>query len=77
MEQKVGNYAVADESYSAGVATAKATVAIPETKYGLKVNVSVEADLDAKTLVGYLAAKIGGPVPTEVAAFIESALAVT
>lgn len=77
MEQKLGNVGVADESYADGVATAKATVSVPQTAYGLKLNVSIEADMDASVLVGYLAAKIGGPIPAEVASFIELALKAT
>lgn len=76
-EQKVGNFITADESYAAGVAGAKAVATVPQTAYGLKLNVSVEADLDAGVLIGYLAGKIGGPVPAEVASFLQLALKAT
>lgn len=77
MEQKLGSVGLADESYAKGVASAKASVTVPSTAYGLKLNVSVEADLDASVLIGYLAGKIGGPIPAEVASFIELALKAT
>lgn len=77
MEQNIGSVGNATETYSKGVASAVATVAVPQTSYGLTLKVSAEADLDAKVLVAYLAAKIGGPVPAEVAAFIELALGAT
>lgn len=77
MDQKLGSVGQADESYSKGVASASASVAVPQTSYGLTLKLTAEADLDAKVLIGYLAAKIGGPVPAEVASFLESALGST
>jgi hypothetical protein len=77
MEQNIGNVGIVTESYAAGVASAVVAVAVPPTSYGLNVKLSAELDLDAKVLIGYLAAKIGGPVPAEVATFIEGALAAT
>lgn len=75
MEQALGNVGKADESYAKGVASASVSVAVPATSYGLSLNVSVGANLDAKILIAYLAAKIGGTVPAEVASFLEAALA--
>lgn len=77
MEQKLGSVGVADESFSKGVASTSASAEIPATSFGLSGSVQLKLDLDAKILVGYLAAKIGGPVPAEVASFIELALAAT
>jgi hypothetical protein len=77
MEQQIGNYVKADETFSGGIATAKVTAAVPQTSYGLKLNVTIEADMDAGVLIGYLAGKIGGPVPAEVASFIQLALKAT
>jgi hypothetical protein len=75
--QALGSLGTATESLSAGVASAKASGALAQTAWGLSLNVSVEADLDAKKLIGYLAGKIGGPIPAEVATFLEAALATT
>lgn len=75
MEQQLGNVGQAVESYSKGVASASANLAVAQTAYGLSAKVGLELDLDAKVLIAYLAAKIGGPIPAEVAAFLESALA--
>lgn len=77
MEQKLGNIGVADESYASGVAKATATVSVPQTSYGLTLKLSAEADLDAAVLIDFLAKKIGGPVPAEVASFLELALKAT
>lgn len=77
MEQKLGNIAVLDESYSKGVVSASGSAALPVNAFGLSLGVQVNATLDAKILIGYLAAKIGGPIPAEVAAFLESALAIS
>jgi hypothetical protein len=74
MEQSIGNVGNAVESYAKGVASAVATVAVPQTAYGLTLKISAEADLDSAVLIAYLAAKIGGVVPAEVAAFLELAL---
>lgn len=76
MEQKIGDVGVMDESYAKGVASVTATISVPSTSYGLSIKISAEADLDAKILIGYLAGKIGGPIPAEVAAFLENALAI-
>lgn len=75
MEQAIGNVGKADETYSKGVAGASVSLAVLPTAYGLSFGVSVNASLDAKILIGYLAARIGGPVPAEVALFLETALA--
>ncbi len=77
MEQNLGNLGKVDESYAKGVANASVTFALPTNSFGLSVKANIEADLDAKTLVAFLAAKIGGPIPAEVASFIEAALAIT
>lgn len=73
-DQTLNQFVSTSESYAAGVASAKASVSVPQTSYGLTLKISAEADLDAGTLIGYLAAKIGGPIPAEVAVFLESAL---
>ncbi len=73
--QKVGNVGQVEESFTAGIATVKGDVALPKTAFGLTIKVGVEADLDSTTLIEYLAAKAGGPVPEAVAKFIEGALA--
>lgn len=77
MEQAIGSLGQAVESFSKGVASASAGVAVAQTAYGLSLKLSVEADLDASVLVAFLAAKIGGPIPAEVATFIEMALKAT
>jgi hypothetical protein len=74
MEQQVNQFIKTDESYSKGVAQATATVAVPQTAWGLSLDVTAVAKLDAPTLIGYLAGKIGGPIPAEVALFLETAL---
>jgi hypothetical protein len=73
--QPLGSFGSASEDYSAGVGSASASAAIPATTFGLSGQVQVTVSLDAKILIGYLAGKIGGPVPAEVAAFLEAALA--
>lgn len=75
--QKLGDFGSATESLAAGVASVAASAALPLNAFGLSLSVEVKAALDAKVLIGYLAAKIGGPVPSEVAAFLEAALAAT
>lgn len=77
MEQKLGSFGDVQESYAKGVASLSATAALPATEFGLQVSVKLEGSIDAKVLVAYLAAKIGGPVPAEVASFLETALALT
>lgn len=77
MEQAIGSYGKLDETYSKGVASASGSFSAPANEFGLSLSLQLKADLDAKTLVAYLAAKVGGPIPAEVAAFIESALAIT
>ncbi len=76
-EQQLGTFGEVTETFSKGVAKATLSAALPPTSFGLKLNVSVDGSLDAKSLIDYLAAKIGGPVPAEVASFIEAALALT
>jgi hypothetical protein len=75
--QNLGSVGELTESYSAGVASASASAALPVTSFGLTLNVQATASLDAKVLIAYLAAKLGGPIPAEVAAFLESVLAAT
>ncbi len=77
VSQSLPNLGSVSESYAAGVASANASLALPETAWGLTIAVQASASLDAKKLIGYLAAKAGGPVPAEVASFIEAALAAT
>lgn len=77
MDQNIGSVGKASESYSKGVATASAEVALPNTSFGLTVSLEANVSLDAKVLIAFLATKVGGPVPAEVASFIEAALAVT
>ncbi len=77
MEQSLGNLGSASETYAKGVAGASAVLNLPATAFGLSLSIQANASLDAKILVAYLAAKIGGPVPAEVASFIELALAAT
>jgi hypothetical protein len=77
MEQNLGTMGQVVESYSKGVVSAAANANLPATAFGLSLTLQANVSLDAKVLIGYLAAKIGGPVPAEVAAFLETALAVT
>jgi hypothetical protein len=77
MEQNIGNVGQVTESYSKGVVSATGAVALPANPWGLTVGLQVNASLDAKILIAYLAAKVGGPVPATVAEFLESALAVS
>lgn len=77
MQQALGTLGQVTETYSGGVASAQVAVNVPQTSYGLSINVQATASLSATTLIGYLAAKIGGPVPAEVAAFLEMALKAT
>jgi hypothetical protein len=76
-EQKIGSVGSASESYAKGVASADASVSVPQNAFGLSVSLQLNVSLDAKILIGYLAGKIGGPVPAEVASFLELALAAT
>jgi hypothetical protein len=62
------------ESFASGVASAKVSVLVPQTAWGLTLKLPLELDLDATVLIAYLAAKIGGPIPAEVAVFLETAL---
>lgn len=75
-EQNIGSVGSVTESYSKGVASVDAEVKLPQTSYGLEVVVSIKGDLDASKLIAYLAGKIGGPIPAEVASFLEGALKV-
>lgn len=75
MEQKIGSVGDIQESYSKGVVSVQGSAAFPANSFGLSLKVSIEGDLDAKVLIGYLAQKIGGPIPAEVASFLELALA--
>lgn len=74
-KQELGSFGEVSESYSAGVGSVSASAALPKTAFGLSAKISIEADLDAKDLIEYLAQKIGGPVPETVAQFLEAALA--
>lgn len=75
--QKIGSVGQVTENFDKGVASASGSAALPPTNFGLSVGVQVTASLDAKILIGFLAAKIGGPIPAEVAAFLEATLAAT
>ena len=77
MDQKLGSFGDATETFSAGVAKAAVTAVLPATSFGLTGSVQVALSLDAGTLIAFIAAKIGGPVPAEVAAFLEAALKAT
>lgn len=75
--QKLGALGSVQESYAAGVASVSGSVALPATAFGLSASADLKLSLDAKALIEYIAAKIGGPVPAEVAAFLEMALKAT
>jgi hypothetical protein len=75
--QNLGSVATVTESYSAGVGSAGIAANLPQTVWGLSGNVALNLKLDASVLIAYLAAKIGGPIPTEVAAFLEATLKAT
>ena len=77
MEQNLGTLGTVTESYAAGVAGVVVAAALPPTAFGLQFNLSLSGSLDASTLIGYLAGKVGGPIPAEVAAFLELALKAT
>lgn len=73
--QKLGSVGTATETFAAGVETAAVAVSLPETAWGLTVGVQANQSLDAKKMITYMAAKIGGPIPAEVAVFVDSYLA--
>ena len=76
MQQKIGDVGSISETFATGVAAVSAQLNLPATTFGLQIGVAVNGTLDAKILIAYLAAKIGGPIPAEVASFLEAALAV-
>ena len=73
-EQKIGNVGSASESFAAGIAKASVAADLPPMSFGLKASVQVNLELDSSALIEFLAKKIGGPVPAEVASFLEMAL---
>lgn len=77
MEQNLGTFGTATESYSKGVASAQVQGNLPANAFGLSLQVSVTGSINAETLISYLAGKIGGAVPAEVASFINLALSAT
>jgi len=72
--QNIGSDVKVSESLAAGVVSVSGSAALPATDFGLTLSVQVTGGLDASVLISFLAAKIGGPVPAEVAAFLEAAL---
>ena len=74
MEQQIGSLGSITESYAAGVVSAAGSLAIPPTSFGLGGSVQLSLTLSAPLLIAYLASKIGGAVPADVATFIEAAL---
>lgn len=75
--QQIGSVGSVTESFSAGVAAVEASLVLPQTAWGLSGSLPLKLSLDSKVLIAYLAAKIGGPIPAEVASFLEMALAAT
>lgn len=66
---KIGTVGSYDLAFTAGKVVVTAGVALPEATVSLSVAVSPKEILDV------IAARIGGPIPLEVAKFLESALA--
>ena len=73
-EQKLGSVGEATETYAKGVATASVAITPVTTAFGLSLSGQLNVSQDAALLIAYLAAKIGGPVPAEIASFLETAL---
>lgn len=64
----IGNVGTQSVEFVGGQMVAKASVAVPYGSVDLDIVISPKAILDA------IAAKVGGPIPAEVAAFLEQAL---
>lgn len=64
----VGNY---DVAFTGGKVVVSINVGLPE------LNVKVSAEISPKTILDQIAAKVGGPIPVEVAKFMEDALALS
>ncbi len=73
-EQKLGSVGEATETYAKGVASTSVAITPIATAFGLLLSGQLNASLDASVLIAYLAAKIGGPVPAEIASFLETAI---